>query len=516
MIETWRRCARLMLCAFAVMAAVACDSKDTTAEDAATETEVADEAAIDAIVEEEAAAQPEAEADFARAEAEAAIIANALEPWTGDLDGMIERGMIRVAIPYGFLTYFIDGAEQRGITYELAEQFGVFLKEQQGIKGVTIVVIPARRDEVFTMLTDGRADVAAGTLTITDERKALVEFTEPFRTDVREVIVTGPNAPVGASLDELTGFPVHIRRSSSFYEHLTALNAEREAAGLSTFEIVEVEENLKTEDLVEMVHAGLIPATVADEPVAEFLTLFFKDIVLHADHPLGEGYAFAWAFRKDSPQLAETLNAFVPTARKGSMLGNVVIKKYTGDTDWAVTQLGLENREQLGRLAALFQQYGDEYSFDWIMMAAQGYQESRLDQSKRSPVGALGIMQLLPTTAADPNVGIPDISTEESNIHAGVKYMRFLHDRYFDDPALSELDRVLFTFGAYNAGPGNVNKARKLAAEMGLNPNVWFDNVEIAIGKAVSREPVIYVRNIYKYYVAFRLMHELRMQEEQQ
>jgi membrane-bound lytic murein transglycosylase MltF len=522
MIDTWRRRASLLLCAILVMATVACDSEDTTADDAATETEAAaedtaaDEAAADEAVAEAEAIQTEAASDFERAEAEAAIIANALQPWTGDLDGMIGRKMVRVAIPYGFLTYFLDGANQKGITYELVEQFGVFLKEQRGINGVTIVVIPARRDEVFAMLVDGRADVAAGTLTITDERKATVDFTDPLRTDVREVFVTGPGAPMGASLDDLAKLPIHIRRSSSFYEHLTALNAEREATDLPTFQIVEVEEYLKTEDLVEMVHAGLLPATVADEPVAEFLSLFFPDIVLHTDQPLGAGYSFGWAYRKNSPQLAEALAAFVPTAAKGSMLGNMIVKKYTNDTDWAVDALGLENEERLGRLAQFFQQYGDEYEFDWIMMAAQGYQESHLDQSKRSPVGALGIMQLLPTTAADPNVGIPDISTEDSNIHAGIKYMRFLHDRYFDDPALSELDQLLFTFGAYNAGPGNVNKARKLAAEMGLNPNVWFDNVEIAIGKAVSREPVVYVRNIYKYYVAFKLVHELRMQEDQQ
>jgi membrane-bound lytic murein transglycosylase MltF len=516
MIDTWRRRAALLLCAFLAMATVACDSKDTTADDAATETEAAaEESTTDEAVAEEEALAPEAESDFARAEAEASIIANALETWTGDLDGMVERKMIRVAIPYGFLTYFLDGANQKGITYELVEQFGVFLKEQRGINGVTIVVIPARRDEVFAMLVDGRADIAAGTLTITDERKATVDFTDPLRTDVREVFVTGPGAPMGASLDELAKLPIHIRRSSSFYEHLTALNAEREAAGLPTFEIVEAEEHLKTEDLVEMVHAGLLPATVADEPVAEFLSLFFPDIVVHTDHPLGEGYSFGWAYRKNSPQLAEALAAFVPTAAKGSMLGNMIVKKYTNDTDWAVETLGIENEERLGRLAQLFRQYGDEYAFDWIMMAAQGYQESRLDQSKVSPVGAIGVMQILPTTAADPNVGIPDISTEENNIHAGIRYMRFLHDRYFNDPALSELDQILFTFGAYNAGPGNVNKARKLAAEMGLDPNVWFDNVEIAIGKAVSREPVIYVRNIYKYYVAFKLVNELRTQEQQ-
>ena len=508
MIDTWRRRAQILLCAFVVTSAVACDSEDTTAEDTASDaaTEQAEEAAI---------AEEEAPADFERAEAEASIISNALETWTGDLDGMVEREMIRVAIPYGFMTYFLDGADQKGVTYELVEQFGVYLKEQRGISGLTIIMIPARRDEVLAMVADGRADVAAGTLTITDERKALVDFTEPLRTDVREVFVTGPGSSADATLDELAGLEIHVRRSSSFFEHLTALNVEREAAGQPTFSIVEVDEYLKTEDLIEMVHAGLIPATVADEPVAEFLQAIFPEIVVHADHPLGEGYSFAWAFRKNSPQLAEALNGFVPTARKGSMLGNMIVKKYTANTDWAVVALGINDQHRLRRLGELFHQYGQQYEFDWLMMAAQGYQESRLDQSKVSPVGAIGVMQVMPTTAADPNVGIPDISTEENNIHAGIRYMRFLHDHYFDDPALSELDQILFTFGAYNAGPGNVNKARKLAAEMGLDPNVWFDNVEIAIGKAVSREPVIYVRNIYKYYVAFRLVTELRAQEQQ-
>jgi membrane-bound lytic murein transglycosylase MltF len=144
------------------------------------------------------------------------------------------------------------------------------------------------------------------------------------------------------------------------------------------------------------------------------------------------------------------------------------------------------------------------YDFDWLMIGAQGYQESQLDQSARSHAGAIGIMQLLPTTAADPNVGIPDITTERDNIHAGVRYLRFLRDRYFSEPAINALDQVLLSFAAYNAGPGNIAKSRKLAAKMGLNPDVWFDNVELATAKAVSREPVIYVRNIYKYYIAYR------------
>lgn len=142
------------------------------------------------------------------------------------------------------------------------------------------------------------------------------------------------------------------------------------------------------------------------------------------------------------------------------------------------------------------------------MIAAQGYQESCLDQSKRSPVGAVGVLQVMPATAKDPNVGIPDIHLTEPNIHAGVKYLRFLRDHFCSDPSLSKLDQTPFSFAAYNAGPGNVAKARKRAAKLGLNPNVWLDNVEIAAAKVVSREPVIYVRNIYKYYVAYVVLTE--------
>jgi hypothetical protein len=153
----------------------------------------------------------------------------------------------------------------------------------------------------------------------------------------------------------------------------------------------------------------------------------------------------------------------------------------------------------------LIRRHAATYDFDPLLIAAQGYQESGLDQSKRSPVGAVGIMQVMPATARDANVAIPDIHIAERNVEAGVKYLRFLRDRYFSDPALRPLDRTLFAFAAYNAGPGNIAKARKHAKETGLDPNVWFDSVELAAARVISREPVNYVRNVLKYYVSYRL-----------
>jgi membrane-bound lytic murein transglycosylase MltF len=140
---------------------------------------------------------------------------------------------------------------------------------------------------------------------------------------------------------------------------------------------------------------------------------------------------------------------------------------------------------------------------------AQGYQESRLDQSTRSSAGAVGVMQLLPSTASDKNVGITEIENIENNIHAGAKYMRFIRDRYFSDSNMSPTDQTMFSFAAYNAGPARVTKLRKEAAELGLDPDVWFQNVEVIAAKRIGRETVQYVSNIYKYWVAYKLTLEI-------
>ena len=173
-----------------------------------------------------------------------------------------------------------------------------------------------------------------------------------------------------------------------------------------------------------------------------------------------------------------------------------------------------EHRERYEQIAQTFQRYADQYGFDWLLIAAQGYQESRFDQSKRSKAGAVGIMQLLPSTAADKAVGIPDVSTVENNIHAGVKYLAWLRDRYFSEEDIDPLDRVLFSFAAYNAGPGNVARARRKTKALGFDPNRWFGHVEVGMYRAVSGEPVSYVRDVYKYYVTYKRLEAVRRARE--
>jgi membrane-bound lytic murein transglycosylase MltF len=438
------------------------------------------------------------------------ILEQALTAWTGDLDGILERGMLRVAIPYGLSTYFTDGPDQRGLTYDHVMAFEQAAKKRLGKEAanLTVVILPTNRARLLPMLTEGLADLAAGTITVTAARQGQVDFSDPAHTGVREVWVLGPAAPEVRTVEDMQGFAVHLRRSTSFFEHLAALNAERTAAGKPPFPVVEADENLTDDDLIEMVGAGIIPATIADEPVAELFAQVFDNVRVRDDLVLASDQRIAWAMRKDSPKLKALVNDYVAQAKKGTKLGNILLTKYLKHAEWAENALADGDRARFEGVADLLRTYAGRYDFDWLMIAAQAYQESRLDQSKRSPVGAIGVMQVMPSTARDPNVNIPEIHLQEPNIHAGVKYLRFLRNRYFSGPELSALDQTLFTFAAYNAGPGNIGKARKRAAKLGLDPNVWLDNVEIAAARVVSREPVVYVRNIYKYYVAYKLLTE--------
>jgi membrane-bound lytic murein transglycosylase MltF len=244
---------------------------------------------------------------------------------------------------------------------------------------------------------------------------------------------------------------------------------------------------------------------IVDDHKAKFWGEIFDKVALHPDIFVNQGGKIAWAFRKNSPKLAAVVNGFVKKSKKGTLLGNMLFKRYLKENKWARNALSPNEMKKFQDVVNLFMKYADTYQFDYLMTGALAYQESGLDHSKKSHVGALGIMQMLPATAADKNVGIPDIEKLEKNVQAGHKYLRFLQDRYFNDPAIDSLNRYLFTFAAYNAGPAKVAKLRKEAKQQGLDPNVWFHNVEVIAAKRIGRETVQYVSNIYKYYISYKL-----------
>ena len=209
------------------------------------------------------------------------------------------------------------------------------------------------------------------------------------------------------------------------------------------------------------------------------------------------------------------MDAFMKSHKKGTLMGNILFKRYLQNTQWVRNSLNEKEFEKFKKTTTLFEKYSNNYDFDWLLVAALAYQESRIDQSKRSPAGAVGVMQILPSTAADPNVNIPDIEKLENNIHAGIKYLRFLNNRYFEKEPMDDKNKILFSFASYNAGPAKITRLRTEARKAGLDPNIWFRNVEIIAARRIGRETVQYVSNIYKYFTAYRLIiNKLNLKEE--
>jgi len=430
------------------------------------------------------------------------------EPFTGDLDALAKRRSIRVGVTFNRTHYFLDRGQERGLTYESLKQFETDLNEdlKTGNLKVHVVLMPMSRDQLYPALTNGKLDMVAAMVTVTPEREKLVAFSEPTRTNVSEVVVTGPGAPPIATLDDLAGQRVFVRKGSIYEESLTRLNADLKKRGKAELIIDEAPGVLEDDDLLEMVNAGLAPITVVDDYLAKLWSQVFTNLKVHEAIPVRSGGSLAVAFRKENPKLREAVNAWLRKHEKGDAFRNILERRYLTSGRYAKNAAAEAERQKLWAVLDLFKKYGAQYKVDYLLMAAQGYQESTLDPNMRSPVGAIGVMQIMPPTGKELNVG--DIAEVEPNIHGGVKYMRFMMDQYFKDEPMDELNKALMTFAAYNAGPGRVRQLRRETEKRGLDPNVWFGNVERVASERIGRETVTYVSNIYKYFIAYKLWTE--------
>jgi membrane-bound lytic murein transglycosylase MltF len=421
----------------------------------------------------------------------------------GGLEPIVKRRLVRLLVPFSKTQFFADGSHVYGITAETGRQLEKDLNQRYGRgRGLNIRVefLPTRRDRLLESLIAGRGDIAAGSLTITPERAALVDFVDPWVTGVKEVVVAGPASPALSTLDDLSGKEIRVRKSSSYFTHLTTLNDSFVARRLAPINVMPIAEDLEDEDLMEMVNAGLLPYMVVDDFKAKIWASIFTNLTVREDLAVNSGGSIAWAIRKNSPLLRAELNRFVAANKIGMTFGNIMKQRYYTDNTILKNAYAPKDLARFDSLLAIFERYGGQYRIDPMLLTSQGYQESQLDQTKRSPFGAVGVMQLLMSTGRE--VGVANIDRDaDANIHAGAAYMRRLADAYVNDPNVDAINRVLMTFAAYNAGPGNFLKCRALAKRDGFDPNVWFDNVENEIAKTVGAETVTYVGNIYKYYV---------------
>jgi len=435
------------------------------------------------------------------------------KPWTGDFDQMLDRRIIRVLVPYSRTLYFNDKGHERGITADTVRDFERWINKKYAKtlrkRPLTVFIIPTTRDKLLPDVTKGIGDIAAGDITVTEDRLKVVDFASA--TDwlsMKELVVTGPKSPAIGTSDDLSGKTVHVRKSSSYYESLEALNARFKKEGKPAAKLVLVPDALEDEDMMEMLNAGLLEAIIVDDWLAKMWAQILPKIKVNEQVAVREGGKIGWAIRKDSPKLKAEILKFYETFLKKQGVLAYRLKQYMSRVKQIKDPTGQAEWKRFEETLALFEKYGQEYNFDSLLLAAQGYQESQLDQKRKSPVGAVGVMQVMPATGKELKVG--DITVTEPNIHAGAKYMDQLMTKYFPDANFKENNRSLFAFASYNAGPGNISKMRKEATKRGLDPDKWLNNVEIVTAEKIGMETTTYVRNIFKYYVAYKLQLEAR------
>ena len=431
------------------------------------------------------------------------------KPWKGDFDNLVKRRMIRVLVPYSRTLYFNDKGTERGLTAELVRDFERYINQKLKTKDrpITIYLLPTTRDRLLSDLAAGLGDIAAGNLTITEERLKIVDFAlAGIRNLVSEVVVTGPRSPEIATAEDLAGKTVHVRKSSSYYESLISLNERLGGGGKAEVKLVPVPDALEDEDMMEMLNAGLLEAIVVDNWKAKMWAQILPEIKVNDAAVLRKEGQIGWAIRKESPKLKEAIEEFDRNFIEKQGVAEYRLKQYMKRIRQIKDPSGTAEWQRFEQTLDLFEKYGSKYNFDPLMLAAQGYQESQLNQEARSHVGAIGVMQVMPETGKDMRVG--DITITEHNVHAGAKYMDLLMRKFFPDARFSEGNRPLFAFASYNAGAGNISRMRKEAVRRGLDHDKWFNNVELVVAEKIGQETTTYVRNIYKYYVAYKLLLE--------
>ena len=428
----------------------------------------------------------------------------------GDLSEIRENGVLRLITRNSAATFFLWRGEQIGFEYELLREFAG--RQKLHLE----VVIAPRHASLFDMLERGAGDVAAASLPsdLALHRPGVV-MTRPFNY-VNDYLVARHDDDSILAIEDLAGRAVTVRRSSAHWQTLERLRE----AGLK-LDIAPAPENAETETLIAAVGEGRLDLTVAPSHVLD-LELGYRTDVRKA-FTLRGPVALGWGVRRENPQLLAALDEFLDKEYRG-LFFNVVYQKYFENPIrmrlHRKDRVDHEHADGLSPYDVLVKREADAHGFDWQLIVAQMYQESRFNPRVKSPAGAIGLMQLLPRTARE--FGVRNLRDPEQSIHAGVAYLAWLHSRL--ESELTVKDRIWFALAAYNAGFGHVRDARQLARQRGLDPNRWFDNVEEAMrllskrayyrdaphGYVRGREVVKYVREIRERYRSYLQTTDVR------
>ena len=401
-------------------------------------------------------------------------------------------------------TYFLWRGELLGFEYELMKKFADIHKVK------LVIVVADSYDEMLELLANGKGDIIAAGLSRTKARSKQIAkeklVTSIRYNRVKELLVAHQDSAVINTLSDLKGRTITVRKSSSFWDTAEQLAKEHGAM------IVTANEDIATEILISQVADKEIDLTIADSNLIAIESSFRPEITTPLTFK--EDVPYAYLVRQNNPQILAYLNEFVRKYYRGTFY-NVVKNKYFYNESLQESHKKhrLVSGSTLSPYDDIVREHVQPYNFDWRLIVSQMYQESRFDPLATNSTGAFGLMQMLPRTAAE--LGVEDLKDPEQAIASGVQYLDWTRDRFSKDLPVQE--QIFFSLASYNAGFGHVKDAQRLAKQLGLRSDKWFNNVEKAMlllqyrkyykkarfGYVRGREPVNYVRDIHQRYLSY-------------
>ena len=425
------------------------------------------------------------------------------ETWTDDLDAVIARGVIRVLVPCSKMYSLTDRHSRNGFSDALVGAFVAEVNKELGRPALKAVFVPVAEKDLIPALVQGRGDIVAEEVPIAPGKPAGVEFTVPLRRNTTQVLVCGPAAPEISSLENLSARKVLLQPGSLQARHLTRINVRLAAKGLPPALLLPAPEGFNPEDILEMVNAGMAPCTLTDSVTAALWRRILPKLVVHPLPALRDVGKTAWLVRAHNPLLKARVNLFLSGAADLTAKPDPELERGLKSLVYVINPFTPEHSRSISRFEPAFRNAAAEFRLDPRLLLAQGFLESRLNPKAKGAGGPTGIMQILPATAR--KLGVGDQSLPENNIRAGAKYLRQLMDKAGAGSDTDTENIMLFALAAYNAGPERIRVLRSQAKQRGLDPDRWFDNVEIVAAEQISRAHVQHVGNVYKYYQAFRM-----------
>jgi len=405
-----------------------------------------------------------------------------------DLDAILADGKIRAVTNVNQTSYFIYKGEPMGFHFELLKKFADHLELELEI------ITSNDIDEALGYLQSGDADLVAIGLSVSADRKEMMQFTEPLMQSSQVLVQRKPNGwermtektaaekLVRNQLD-LAGKTIYVQKGSSYAQRL--YNLERE----SGMDIGVIEVPYDAEELARQVSRGEIEYTICDDYMSNIIGTLFPGLDMST--PVSFPLNIAWSVRKDGTDaLISELNGWITGFKTTREYARLERKYFSGMRPASIAGSEYFATNSDGKVSPfddIIKNYADTIGWDWRLVAALIYQESRFNPSVTSPRGAYGLMQVMPSTGL--HFGYDVTRSVENNIRAGISYIRML-DRLFSQWVTDPDERVKFILASYNAGHGHVIDAIRLAEKNGLDPGRWDDNVSLFLER--KADPAFY------------------------